>query len=233
MSSTEQVVGWARQLAEQLQENLKYRDDSMYGGYWELEDDSLSRRVLAKITEAFDLLSTHAGENSDWTRQARAACGDDDNLGTPAQAVGEILRLWADRVEAGASNLVSSAGQNARAVASTDVMAQVRMLIEDKDVHPAAPIVLAGAALETAIRGVIDDRGLSIKGKPGIAAYTDALRSADVISKQDAKDLVQMGGLRNAAAHGDFDQLSTERAGLMEQQVNLFLARLRTLLGDE
>lgn len=28
-----------------------------------------------------------------------------------------------------------------------------------------------------------------------------------------------MGGLRNAAAHGDFGDLSRERAGLMEQQV--------------
>ena len=46
------------------------------------------------------------------------------------------------------------------------------------------------------------------------------------------KDVEQMAGIRNEAAHGDFDALSRERAGLMEQQVNLFLARLETLLGD-
>ena len=32
-----------------------------------------------------------------------------------------------------------------------------------------------------------------------------------------------MGALRNSAAHGDFDNLSPERAGLMEQQTNILL----------
>ena len=35
-----------------------------------------------------------------------------------------------------------------------------------------------------------------------------------------------MAGVRNAAAHGDFEELSRERSGLLEQQVNLFLRRL-------
>lgn len=39
-----------------------------------------------------------------------------------------------------------------------------------------------------------------------------------------------MSGVRNAAAHGRFDELSRERAGLLEQQVNLFLRRLADLL---
>jgi len=38
-----------------------------------------------------------------------------------------------------------------------------------------------------------------------------------------------MAGLRNLAAHGEFDDLSGERAGLLEQQANIFLARLRDL----
>jgi hypothetical protein len=37
--------------------------------------------------------------------------------------------------------------------------------------------------------------------------------------------------MRNDAAHGDFDALSRERAGLMEQQVKLFLGRLQAVLG--
>ena len=52
------------------------------------------------------------------------------------------------------------------------------------------------------------------------------------VSKQDMKDLDQMGGLRKAAAHGNFEKLDPGRAALMEQQVNLFLARLRGLMGD-
>ncbi len=38
-----------------------------------------------------------------------------------------------------------------------------------------------------------------------------------------------MGALRNSAAHGDFDNLSPERAGLMEQQTNILLRRLADL----
>lgn len=53
-----------------------------------------------------------------------------------------------------------------------------------------------------------------------------ALRSADPISRQEMKDVEQMAGLRNSAAHGDFDEISRERAGLMEQQVNYLLIRL-------
>ena len=42
-----------------------------------------------------------------------------------------------------------------------------------------------------------------------------------------------MAGLRNEAAHGEFDTLNEARAKLMEQQVNLFLARLSSLLDSD
>lgn len=147
--------------------------------------------------------------------------------------VGQTLSLWADLV---ASEVVEIAGAGAaevRSVASTDVMGQVRVLMSDSKVHPAAPIVLAGAALETALRGAVEERGLEQEGRGGISAYGTALRAGNLISKQDMKDVEQMTGLRNAAAHGDFEELSRERAGLMEQQVNLFLARLARVLGDQ
>jgi hypothetical protein len=40
------------------------------------------------------------------------------------------------------------------------------------------------------------------------------------------KDIEQMAGLRNSASHGDLEEISRERAGLMEQQVNYLLSRL-------
>jgi hypothetical protein len=51
-----------------------------------------------------------------------------------------------------------------------------------------------------------------------------------MLSTQNVKDVEQMAGVRNSAAHGQFDELSRERAGLMEQQVNFFLARLSKVL---
>lgn len=119
-----------------------------------------------------------------------------------------------------------------RAVASTDLMEQVRALVKDTAVHPAAPIVLAGAALETALRGAVDEADLTLVGNGSLTAYGKALRSADLITKQEMKDIEQMSGLRNAAAHGDFDGIRQAHASLMEQQVNLFLSRLSDRFGD-
>lgn len=91
--------------------------------------------------------------------------------------------------------------------------------------------MLAGAAMETALRGAVDQLTLPLAGgTPGNSAYSRALRSVGILTKRDTKDIEQMAGLRNAAAHGEFDALGKERAGLMEQQINMFLGRLRDVL---
>ena len=60
--------------------------------------------------------------------------------------------------------------------------------------------------------------------KPGIDAYSKVLRGADVISKQDAKDITSWAGIRNHAAHGEWDQVSDRaRIRLMLEGVNLFM----------
>ena len=144
-----------------------------------------------------------------------------------------ILLAWVQQVESGVTQIQSGVeGDNVRLVATTDVMEQVRALNADRSVHPAAPIVLAGAALETALRARRLEKQVPIDGRGSITGYAKALRIAGFLSKQDVKDIEQMGGLRNSAAHGEFDELSRERAGLMEQQVNLLLTRLTAVLSD-
>ncbi len=81
-----------------------------------------------------------------------------------------------------------------------------------------------------ALRAAVNQLELEPKGV-GLSNLGNCQRTADVITAQEAKDLQQMAGVRNAAAHGDLNELSAERAGLMEQQVNLFLARLQIRLG--
>ncbi|GAA2501381.1 hypothetical protein GCM10009858_44510 [Terrabacter carboxydivorans] len=189
--------------------------------------------MMARAAAGLEFLRQHAGNDSEWLRRATIAYdsnGDRSSLESGVHAIGEILRLWAAQVEAGVSHLPAELGEGVRALASTEIMGQVRLLNEERDVHAAAPIVLSGAALETALRGAVEELELPIVGTPGIAAYSRALRTAAILSKQDVKDLEQMAGVRNAAAHGDFESITRERAGLMEQQVNMFLARLRDLL---
>lgn len=234
MTSRTQVVEWAREQADALQSDMKFAaSDGLYGGFWTVTDRSKTGVLMARAAAGLEFLRQHAGGDSEWLRRATIAYESDGNrssMESGVHAIGEILRLWAAQVAIGATRLPAEFGESIRAVASTDVMEQVRRLIVDHDVHAAAPIVLAGAALETALRGAVAQLDLPVAGRPSISAYSGALRARDVITKQDAKDLEQMAGLRNAAAHGQFDQLSIERAGLMEQQVNLFLGRLRDVL---
>jgi hypothetical protein len=55
-----------------------------------------------------------------------------------------------------------------RVEAATDLMEQVQILLDDRKVHPAGPVMLAGAALEEFLRSMIVTSTLQPKGKPGI-----------------------------------------------------------------
>lgn len=233
MTSREQVVAWAREQAQELQSDMRFEPSDVHGGYWTLMDQSDKGLLMARAASALEFLRQHAGDDSEWLRRATIAYesnGDRSSMESGVHAIGEIMRLWAAQVESGVTRLSAELGEGIRSLASTDIMEQVRLLNEDRRVHAAAPIVLAGAALETALRSAVDQLQLPTAGPPGISSYSRALRSASILTKQDTKDVEQMAGLRNAAAHGEYDALSRERAGLMEQQVNIFLGRLREVL---
>lgn len=114
----------------------------------------------------------------------------------------------------------------ARITASTDLMEQAENLIAERGVHVAAPIVLAGAALEEVLRDLVEGRNLGIKGKPGLTSYGQALRTADVLGPNDVKEITSLAGIRNEAAHGNFEDLTPERAQLFLDRVNLMLQKL-------
>jgi hypothetical protein len=111
----------------------------------------------------------------------------------------------------------------ARIEASTDLMEQVQQLLDDRGVHPAAPIMLAGAALEEFLRSLVITHGATVEGRAGLQAYGQALAKAGVLSQQDVKNVIAWAGLRNQAAHGEFEDLARANAVLMAQGVNLFL----------
>ena len=91
--------------------------------------------------------------------------------------------------------------------------------------HPAAAAILIGASLEEFLRTWVEAEGLSIgKARSGIDTYCNTLRAADLISKQDSKDITSWGGIRNHAAHGEWDEVSDRgRIRLMLEGVNLFM----------
>ncbi len=88
--------------------------------------------------------------------------------------------------------------------------------------------MLAGAALEEALRSLVEsDPTLTVNGKPGLNSYSTGLQTVGLIDNQQKKDIDAWAGLRNSAAHGDFDAIKRENASLMEQGVNLFLQQMR------
>ena len=227
MESTEQIVQWAQRHAVDLTLDMTWvPKGQLYGEYWQASSPQSKSVIRARAASALAFLERFTGPDSRWARAAHEVFnnnGEQQSMESGARAIGDIINEWIAGVRSGQVKPRIAEALGARAVASTDLMGQVRALNADQNVTPAAPIVLAGAALEIALRSAVDELRLSVSGQPGITAYARELRSADVLGKQEMKDVEQMAGVRNQAAHGEHDKLSPERAGLMEQQVNIFL----------
>ncbi|MGV9426601.1 DUF4145 domain-containing protein [Streptomyces sp. NPDC003656] len=234
MPNQEHVLSYARSLAETLREDLVWNPGRNQDGrgWWEINDRRLLPALMANAFAGMEFLRQYAGEDSFWTSRAAEVYqnkGDNQSTESGARAVGDVLLTWVRQVEAGVGEIVGARAWSEVGLISTEMMGQVRRLLDDRQTHPAAAIVLCGAALESALRSLIEARGLELTERPSLGAYTRLLRKEELITKQEAKDLDQVGGLRNAAAHGEFDELSRERAGLMEQQTNLLLSKISEL----
>ncbi len=230
----EQLLEYAEGLAGRLRAGMEWNPGQQgeYGstrGWWQATDRSKLFEMVAVATEAREFLRVYAGPDSHWLRQADELYvnnGERQSRESGIRALGDLLEAWCRQVRSGAIEIVGERALNEIAGTRTDLMGQVRQLLEDKEGHPAAPIMLCGAALEIALRALTDAKGVAYPDRPGISKLTTALRAAQWITVQDVKELDSCAGMRNLAAHGHFETLSAERAGLMEQQTNLLLRRL-------
>lgn len=112
----------------------------------------------------------------------------------------------------------------------SDLLEQCNNLLENDKVHPAAPAVLIGATLEEFLRNWVESKDIPFAGKKaGLDSYCKLLREAELISKQDAKDITSWTGIRNHAAHGEWEEVSDRnRIRLMLEGVNLFMRKYTT-----
>ena len=195
MLTTAGLVSWARTHATELEADMSFRRGDYSGSWWwEATSPVAESKIHARAYAALYFLDRFAGADSQWAVRAHNAFDNNKHSKTTgARELGDILREWADQVEAGIVPIRQVDAQGARAVASSDLMEQVQMLMEQRDVHPAAPIVLAGAALEVALRSAIEELDLPRPPKSTISAYAGCLRSAKLLSVQQVKDVEQMG----------------------------------------
>lgn len=178
------------------------------------------RGVNARVS---DFLVQFSGSNSSFLTQIKSMPRGPDSA---ASYLIEVLKAFIEHLEAGLVRGLSPKRQAEIDVVS-DFLEQAQYLLSSKKVHPAAPAVLIGATLEEFLRNWVEDRGLSLGNKkPGIESYATTLREAELITKQDVKDISSWSGTRNHAAHGEWEELGgQDRIRLMLEGVNLFMRK--------
>jgi hypothetical protein len=201
----EHLSGHARRLASAIE-----LESSDYHGF------------IATNAQACEFLRKFAGENSAFVQIAVNAMGD--GIPEGPEKVARALESFAAYTDAGLLNEISPE-RKAQLDVVSDLLEQAQSLIDAGGVHPAAPAMLIGATLEEFLRTWIEFRNLPLGNrKRGLDTYAQVLREANLINKQDAKDITAWAGLRNHAAHGEWEQIGAKaNVSLMLQGVNLFM----------
>lgn len=181
----------------------------------------------AAKAQVCEFLRAFAGPKSAFLDQAEAASGWSKAM---VATLTSILDSFIEYVQAGLATGISPERQAQIDVVS-DILGQANTLLEH-NYHPAAAAILIGASLEVFLRTWVESEGLSIENaKPGIDTYCKTLRAADLILKQDVKDITSWAGVRNDAAHGEWDKVSDpKRIRLMLEGVNLFMRQKESSL---
>ncbi|MBI4187531.1 MAG: hypothetical protein HY530_08535 [Chloroflexi bacterium] len=177
------------------------------------------------LSEVMEFLRVYAGEKSAFFQnlsQVKQSWSDEYIMAYVVSNLGAFIRY----AEKGLLEGISIE-RKAQIDVVSDFLDQANTLLSSKEVHPAAPAVIIGAALEEFLRNWIEEAGLALGGrKPSLDSYTKVLREADLITKQDAKDITSWSGLRNYAAHGEWEEVSDKnRISIMLESVNLFMRK--------
>jgi len=145
---------------------------------------------------------------------------------TSTYSIHQILKSFLEYVEAGLHEEITPE-RRAQLDVVSDFLQMSHTLLETKGVHPAAPAVLVGATLEEFLRTWVEAKSLSLGNrKSGLETYSQVLRDAGLITKQDGKDITSWAGIRNHAAHGEWNEVSDKaRVSLMLEGVNLFMRK--------
>ena len=174
--------------------------------------------------QACEFLRVYAGSKSSFLESMRAINAYGASHGGPTGA--RIMRSYIEYVKAGLTDAVTPE-RRAQLDVVSDFLDQAHQRLETSGVHPAAPVVVIGATLEEFLRTWVETAGLTLGNrKPGLEAYATVLREADLITRQDIKDITAWGVLRNHAAHGEWDEVGDkQRVGLMLEGINLFMRK--------
>jgi len=182
--------------------------------------DGIGKGMKAMVCE---FLRVYGGKNNSFWSQADKVQGADEYM---IDLLYEILNSFIIYAENGLVSGISPVRQ-AQIDVVNDFLEQANFLLNTSGVHPAAPAILIGATLEEFLRNWIEEIPLNLGNKkPCLQSYADLLRENDLITKQDLKDIISWSGIRNSAAHGNWEEVNEKkRIELMLEGINLFMRK--------
>lgn len=191
-----------------------------------IEKASNRQAILGAYAEICEFLRTYDGPESQFLAAVKELNPNECGQDFAAEYLPGILRSYLEYVEAGLLQEVSPE-RRAQLDVVSDFLEQAHSLLESKSVHPAAPAMIIGAALEEFLRTWVENTNTIMSGKkPSMDSYAKALLESNLITKQDMKDITSWAGLRNHAAHGEWDEVADKsRIALMLEAVNLFMRK--------
>jgi hypothetical protein len=186
---------------------------------------NLKNNIFGTMAEAKEFLSTYAGKNNSFLKTIEEIHPNADDSHY-YHVISTVLESFAKYVE---NDLLRSVSLEREIQIETvsDYLEQAELLLNDTSVHPAAPAVIIGASLEEFLRNWLEEKEIDFQNiKMNIDSYAKELKSMDLISKQDMKDITSWGGMRNDAAHGHWANVEERnRVKLMLEGVNLFMRK--------
>jgi hypothetical protein len=177
------------------------------------------------LAEASEFLRIYAGEKSSFYKQLKEikqSWDDDYIINFTRETLNGFIRFYESGLDDGIS-----IERRAQIDVVSDFLEQADKLLNTNNIHPATPCVLIGASLEEFLRNWVEEQNLNIgQNKLSIDTYIKVLKEVDLITKQDYKDITAWAGLRNHAAHGEWEEVSDrKRISLMLEGVNLFMRK--------
>ncbi|WDG16858.1 tyrosine-type recombinase/integrase [Microbacterium sp. Clip185] len=95
---------------------------------------------------------------------------------------------------------------------SLAAMEEAGTMLRLSDAHPAAATAFAGAALEKHLRDLARENEIPLRGEGKLSAYAAVLKSRGVIDNRTLQSINRLQDIRNDAAHGWFERVSSSDA---------------------
>lgn len=217
MSQVERTVDRCRRLIELADEviaSYKSPPPNMFSAGW-VDAESFRRWRSSSLAFLEDLL----GPTHSYLTEFKAATKGGAYGKTPTREGKGVLLAVLEDLSAG---YLTSVSRLIRAEVFTDFLEMAEHLHENGYHH--AAVSLSGAVLEDGLREIASAAGVKVNRRDDLASLSSKLLQAGTVDPLRRKELGVWTDLRNAADHGDWDQVTADRTGEMIRGVISFLS---------